>query len=96
MGFVLGSVDSEAQEGVLCKSLGGGVPLGCWNPYTIRDDCYNYGQKKMEELTPFPPPKKSNDKGAKEQQHTISASLKWGLGGMVQMFHLFCPRLYLD
>ena len=52
---------------------------------------YNLGQNRKEQLTPFPPPK-SNDEGAKEQKRAILASLKWG-GGVVQMLHLFCPRL---
>ena len=51
----------------------------------------NLGQNKMEQLSPFP---QSNGEGAKEQKRAILASLKWG-GGVVQMFHLFCPRLWL-
>jgi len=51
---------------------------------------YNLGQNKKEQLTPSP--QKKNDEGSKEQKHAILASLKWG-GEVVQMFHLFCPRL---
>ena len=32
----------------------------------------------MEQLSPIPPPPKSNDKGAKELKRIILASLKWG------------------
>jgi len=39
-------------------------------------------------------PCQNNDEGTKEQKRAILASLKWG--GVVQMFHLFCPRLGLE
>ena len=38
-------------------------------------------------------PSLGNDERAKEQKRAILASLKWGGGGMVQMFHLVFPRL---
>ena len=48
-------------------------------------NCYlthNLGQNKKKQLTPFPPKKKKNDEGAKEQKRAILASLKWeGRGG---------------
>ena len=50
---------------------------------------YNLGQNKKELSTPFP--QKNND-SAEEQKRAILASLKWGGGGAVQLFHLFCPR----
>ena len=43
----------------------------------------------------YPPsPPKAMMKVRRSKQHAILASLKWG-GGVVQMFHLFCPRLQL-
>ena len=44
----------------------------------------------MEQLSPIPP--KSNDEGAKEQKTRHFGIIEMG-GGVVQMFHLFCPRL---
>ena len=40
-----------------------------------------------------PPPPQSNDEGAKEQKMRHFDIIEMG-GGVVQMFHLFCPRLY--
>ena len=53
-------------------------------PFIFVQDC-NLGQN-------YPPSPQSNDEGAKEQKRAILASLNWG-GGVVQVFHLFCPRL---
>ena len=46
----------------------------------------------MEQLSPIPPPQ-SNDEGAKEPKTRHFRIIEMG-GGVVQMFHLFCPRLY--
>ena len=43
----------------------------------------------MEQLSPIP---QSNDEGAKEQKTRHFGIIEMG-GGVVQMFHLFCPRL---
>ena len=43
----------------------------------------------MEQLPPSP---QSNDEGAKEQEARHFGIIEMG-GGVVQMFHLFCPRL---
>ena len=51
---------------------------------------YNLGQYKNGIIIPHPP--QSNDEGTEEQKRAILASLKLG-GGVVQMFHLFWPRL---
>ena len=51
-----------------------------------------FGQYKMEQLSPIPPPPQSNDEGAKEQEARHFGIIEMG-GGVVQMFHLFCPRL---
>ena len=59
-----------------------------WYRYTYT---YNLGQYKMEQLSPIPP--KSNDEGAKEQKRAIFGIIEMR-EGVVQMFHLFCPRLY--
>ena len=52
---------------------------------------YNLGQYKMEQLSPIPPPQ-SNDEGAKELKTRHFGIIEMG-GGVVEMFHLFCPRL---
>ena len=50
----------------------------------------------MEQLSPIPPPpKKSSDEGAKEQETRHFGIIEMG-GGVVQMFHLFCPRLWVS
>ena len=55
--------------------------------------CYNLGQNKKEQLTPFPPPKQWwRREGAKTRHFGI---IEMGGGGVVQMFHLFYPRLNL-
>ena len=41
----------------------------------------------------MPHPPQSNDEGAKEQESRNFGIIEMG-GGVVQMFHLFCPRLY--
>ena len=51
---------------------------------------YNLGQYKMEQLSTIPP--QSNDEGAMEQEARHFGIIEMG-GGVVQMFHLFCPRL---
>ena len=54
---------------------------------------YNLGQNKTEQLS-LPLPPQSNHEDAKEQKRAMLASLNWGGGGgVIQMFHLFCPRL---
>ena len=50
---------------------------------------YNLGQNKKEQLTPIPPKRWWRGKGAKTRNFGI---IEMG-GGVVQMFHLFCPRL---
>ena len=46
----------------------------------------NLGQYKMDQLSPSP---QSNDEGAKAH-HFYIIEME---GGVVQMFHLLCPRL---
>ena len=45
----------------------------------------------MEQLSPTPP--QSNDECAKKPKARHFGIIEMG-GGVVQMFHLFCPRLY--
>ena len=40
------------------------------------------------------PPSQSNDEGAKEQKTCHFGIIEMG-GGVAQMFHLFCPRLWV-
>ena len=55
----------------------------------------SFGQNKMKRLSPIPllksppPPLQSNDEGAKEQKRAISASLKWGWGGVWFRFIIY-------
>ena len=52
---------------------------------------YNLGQNKKEKLTPSP---QGNNEAAKEHKRAIWALIiEMGEGGVVWMFHLFCPRL---
>ena len=53
---------------------------------------YNLGQYKMEQFI-IPHPSQRNDEGAKEQKTCHFGIIEMG-GGVAQMFHLFCPRLY--
>ena len=59
----------------------------------------NLGQNKKEQQTPIPaPPPQIKDESAQKPKRSISASLIWGGGGAgegVQIFHLFCPRLWI-
>jgi len=58
--------------------------------WIFKEDC-NLGQNKMEQLSPIPPKQWWRREGAKMRHFGI---IEMG-GGVVQMFHLFCPRLYL-
>ena len=46
---------------------------------------------KWNNYPPSPPLPQSNDEGAKEQEKRHFGIIEMG-GGVVQMFHLFCPR----
>ena len=59
--------------------IGDFVKLGLHFMTMWINSCYNLGQNKMEQLSPFPSPQ-SNDEGAKQQKRAILASLKWGEG----------------
>ena len=52
----------------------------------------NLGQNKMRRLSPIPP--QSNDEGAKEQKTRHFGIIEMG-GGVAQISHLFCPRLWV-
>ena len=52
---------------------------------------FNLGQYKMEQLSPIPP--KAMMKARRSKKRAIFGIIEMG-GGVVQMFHLFCSRLY--
>ena len=52
---------------------------------------YNLGQYKMEKLSPIPP--KAMMKARAPKSKSAPFWHHWNGGGVVQMFHLFCPRL---
>ena len=80
----------EEKDAILASLKWGEGWSGC-SIYFVQDWILD-GKKGTIIINPLPP--KSNDESAKEQTPAILASLKWeGGGGVVQMFHLFCPRL---
>ena len=60
-----------------------------FDAYSRQSVTYNLGQYKMEQLSPISP---SIDEGVKEQETLHFDIIEIG-GGVVQMFHLFCPRV---
>ena len=79
----------RSKKRAILASLKWGEGWSRCSIYFVQD----LGQYKMEQLSPIPPPQ-SNDEGAKEQETRHFDIIEMG-GGVVQMFHLFCPRLLL-
>ena len=63
------------------------------NLFQPRSVCSNLQSWTVQNGTIIPLPPQSNDEGAKEQEMCHFDIIEMG-GGVVQMFHLFCPRLY--